>query len=327
MKKLLLLIGLLLVLSSLTGCLRKYDKPEFVEIKPNQTAFVVPLEGKTSDQGKFESEEFLKKAQVATKRIQIPHKWVQTGRWKNTGKYIDEVRVIIVDRNPETREWTNDNNGTSTKAQGFIGESSDSIKFSLGLSATAQIMEEDSAKFLYLNSGKTLAQVMDFEIRNKIGTVLLEKYGSMDMATIRKGKTDVIEHVRKVVEPYFKDRGITLSNIGYVGDLQYVDPSVQQAINKAFNAKQEQEAQITINETLLAKANNEIQVAEAEAKAVEKRRSIINETIRLKELENQAELIKVLPQIKLPTVMSGNGGTILDLPESLLESVQNTKKK
>lgn len=325
MKKFIFVIGLLLLISSLTGC-RKYDKPEFVTIKPNQTAFVVPLEGKTSEQGKFDSEDFLAKAQVSTKRIQIPHKWVQTGRWKNTGHYIDTVRVIIVDRNPETREWTNDvESGTSAKAQGFIGESSDSIKFSLGISATAQIMEKDSAKFLYQYSGKSLAQVMDFEIRNKIGTVLLEKYGTMNMALIRKSKTEVIEHVRKNVEPYFENRGITLSNIGYVGDLQYVDPKVQEAINEAFNAKQRQDAQTIVNETLLAKANNEIAVAEAEAKAVEKRRSIINETIRLKELENQAELIKVLPQVKLPTVMGGNG-TILDLPETLLDNVQNTKK-
>ena len=41
-------------------------------VNPSQTAFLVPLEGQTSNQAAFQSEDFLKQAQVATKRIQIP---------------------------------------------------------------------------------------------------------------------------------------------------------------------------------------------------------------------------------------------------------------
>lgn len=194
----------LLAVVALSGCIKPYNKPKFVEIEPHQTAFVIPLEGKTSDQGQFESEDFLQDNQVATKRIQIPRTWYKTGRMYWKGVYKDDVRVIVVDRFPETREWLSDTErGTSDKAEGFIGESKDSIKFKVGFSATASIEEQDAAKFLYKYNNKTLQEVMDYEIRNKIGTTLLEKYGSMSMEEIRQNKEEVIKHVRAEVEPFF----------------------------------------------------------------------------------------------------------------------------
>src|SRR5699024_10283827 len=141
-----------------------------------------------------------------TKRIQIPRTWYKTGRMPGSGEYKDDVRVIVVDRFPATREWK----GEST----FIGESKDSIKFNQGMSATAQILEDDSAVFLYQYAGKKLEDVMSTEIRNKIGSVLLEKYGEKTIDQIRGDKGEIITSVRKEVEPYFKERGITLSNIG-----------------------------------------------------------------------------------------------------------------
>ena len=117
---------MVVMVSVLSGCRRPYNTPQFVTIEANQTAFVIPLEGATSDQGQFESVDFLKKSQVATKRIEVPRKWVQTGRYDWQGEYMDTVRVIVVDRFPETREWLSDTTrGTSDKPEGFIGESSD----------------------------------------------------------------------------------------------------------------------------------------------------------------------------------------------------------
>lgn len=288
----------------MTGCVREYEEPEFVEIQPNETAFVVPLEGSTSEQGKFDSEQYLKEMQVATKRIEVPHRWSQTGRFDHEGEWIDTVRVIIVDRTPVNREWFNDaSRSTSGKSQGFTGESQDSIKFLIGLTATAKIMEDDTAKFLYQYSGKSLAEVMDTEIRNKIGTILLEKYGTMKMDEIRKSKHEVIEHVRKVATPYFEEFGITLSNIGYVGDLEYLDKNVQKAINEAFNAEQDQKAVEIQNETKRDIAENEKKIAEIEKETLQTRKSVMKETIELRELELQEKWIEKwdgnLPQTML----------------------------
>lgn len=80
-KKLIVLL-LVIVMSCilLTGCRKPYDKPEFVTIEASQTAFLIPLVGDSTTQSAFESEELLAEAKVATKEIQIPHRWVQTGR-------------------------------------------------------------------------------------------------------------------------------------------------------------------------------------------------------------------------------------------------------
>lgn len=288
-----------IIMTTMTGCIKPYDTPEFVEIKPNQTAFVIPLEGKTSDQGKFESEELLKKQQVATKRIEVPHKWVQTGRRSWKGEWVDTVRVLVVDRYPETREWSSDN--------AFVGESKDSIKFNQGMSATAQILEEDTAKFLYQYSGKKLTEVMDNEIRNYIGSVLLEKYSTMNIDEIRSDKGSVIEYVRSKVEPYFKERGITISNLGYVDDLKYLQAGIQEAINKDFIAQQEAKAQATINEKNEGTAQSELEQAQKKAQAMKTLES-------MKELEIQEKIAEGLAsgKLKLPdTLVIGEGGEML----------------
>lgn len=303
-KKVVLPIVLTGVIMTSAGCVKPYNEPKFVEIEANQTAFVIPLEGKTSDQGKFESESYLAKSQVATKRIEIPRKWVQTGRMTWRGKYVDTVRVLVVDRFPQTREWAGE-------AGAFVGESKDSIKFNQGLSATAQILEEDAATFLYQYSGKDLQTVMDNEIRNYIGSVLLEKYSTKTIDDIRADKGDVISYVRSKVEPYFKQRGITLSNIGYVGDLKYLQAGIQEAINKDFIAQQEKKAQDTIN-----KKNEEQAISEAK-QAVQKANAM-KTLAEMKELEIRETLAQGLAEgkIVLPTtlIMGEGQDMIFDLP-------------
>src|SRR5213592_4623543 len=70
----------MLCLTGLTGCLKPYDKPEFVEIDTSETGFLIPLEGDATQQSKFQSEDYLKQRKVATKRVQITHRWSQEGR-------------------------------------------------------------------------------------------------------------------------------------------------------------------------------------------------------------------------------------------------------
>lgn len=293
----------------LAGCRKPYNTPEFVTIEANQTAFVVPLEGATSDQAQFESVDFLKAAQVATKRIEVPHKWVQTGRRGWSGEWMDTVRVIVVDRAPATREWASEG--------AFIGESKDSVKFNQGMSATAQILEEDTATFLYQYAGKPLAEVTDSEVRNKIGSVLLEKYSTMTIADIRADKTSVIDHVRKQVEPYFKAKGITLSNIGYIGDMKYLQAEIQEAINKKFIEAETTAAQAETNKRELEKAENEVKVATQEAASATARQATMQTQIELMKVQNEKAWIDALAsgKVNLPdTLVQGNGSTMIQIP-------------
>lgn len=296
-KKLLLAPIVLSSVLLLGGCVKPYDKPDFVEVKPNQTAFVIPLEGDNKEQGKFESEEFLEKAQVATKRIQIPHKWIKTGRLPNSGKYVDTVRVIVVDRYPETRQWSGEG--------AFVGESKDSVKFNQGISVTAQIQEEDTAKYLYRNAGKDLKTVVDNEVHDYIGSVLLEQYSSKTIEEIRGDKASLLKGVREKVVPYFKEKGITITNLGYVDDMKYLDDAIQKAINKKFNAEEDAKAQAIINKTEIGKA-------QAEADANKIRKESMKEIMEMKELEIQEAWIDAWDG-KLPNVVGADNGMMLNL--------------
>lgn len=296
-------LGGLLAVSVLLGACKPYEKPEFVTVAPNQTAFVIPLEGKISSQKAFESEKYLKDMQVASKRIEIPHKWVKTGRLPSSGEYLDIIQVIIVDRYPETREWSN--------KKAFVGESKDSVKFKQGISATAQIEEKDSAKFLYQYSGKKLKQVMDKEIKNKVGSLLLEKYSEMKIDEIRADKKGVLKSVEKEVIPYFKDRGITLSNLGFIGDMKYTDAKIQEAINEKFNAEEQAKASII-------KSAADEKKAISEAKANKTRAASMKEIEKTKELEMKAKELEIQEKLiekwdgKLPQVEGSS--SVISLP-------------
>lgn len=105
MKKIIVLaLVLAMCCTMFTGCFRKpYDTPEFVTIEPSQTAFLIPIVGDTTTQSAFESEDMLLNAKVATKEIQIPHRWVQTGRKHYMGEWRDSATLIVVERKPVSR--------------------------------------------------------------------------------------------------------------------------------------------------------------------------------------------------------------------------------
>lgn len=217
MKKIIsLLLILVMFLTMFTACRKPYDKPEFVTIEPHQTAFLIPLIGDTSNQASFESEEMLTQAKVSTKEIQIPHRWVQTGRKHWMGEYRDTMVLIIVDRSPVTREWSStDGVGTSAVNQAIYAESAESIGFSAGMNCSAQIYsEEDAVKFLYCYNNKPLSEIMDSEIRARVESKFVEECASRTLNEILTEKEEIMKSVRDDVTSYFSERGITITVLG-----------------------------------------------------------------------------------------------------------------
>lgn len=222
---------------SFTGCVRPYDTPEYVEVKANETAYVIPLEG-AADQGvKFDSEAYLDSKKVATKRIQIPHRWNQLGRETlgANGEWIDTVRVITVDRAPVTRQWEA---GAKSKNALWM-ESSDSIGFSTGFSVTAYVEEADTSRFLYSYKATSLAEVLDTELRARIQSVASRISASYKMDVLREKKNELIDAVRADVVDFFKKKGITITTIGQFGGFAYENEAIQKAIDETFVAQQE----------------------------------------------------------------------------------------
>ena len=301
MKKLIVLIlTLAMCLTMFSGCRKPYDKPEFVTIEPHQTAFLIPLIGDTTSQASFESEEMLMQAKVSTKEIQIPHRWVQTGRRYWRGEYRDTMALIIVDRSPVTREWSStDGVGTSAANQAIYAESAESIGFSAGMNCSAQIYSEtDAVKFLYCYNNKPLSEIMDSEIRARVESKFVEECASRTLNEILTQKEEIMKSVRDDVTAYFAERGITITVLGMKDGLEYDDATIQKSINDKFSSEMKLTTQKNENERIISEAQ-----AKAEANRILSE-SLTDEVLKKQYYEKWDG--------KLPTVMSDSNGIIID---------------
>lgn len=335
------LLGFLAIatIGILPSCRRPYDVPEFVEIKPNETAFVIPLEGDTSKQAKFQSQDFVSQCKVANKRIQIPHRWQATGRFENTeGTYLPTVSVITVNRQPSSRTWGAKGSGSNKDQNDSISvESRDSVGFTVGWTCTAQVLEEDTATFLYRYAGATLSAVMDNEVHDRVQSRCAEFAAKFDLDVLRAKKSDMLTYVRDgdaenakldLTNPdqaakagviaYFKSKGITITNLGMFEGFTYEDKQVQAAIDEVFTAQQqkqvaaaERDAQEKKNETIKLAANAAAEKARIEAEG--KAKAIELETAALNKAQtNPLYAQKLLLERwdgKFPTFFSGGQGT------------------
>jgi hypothetical protein len=225
------------------GCVRPYDRPEYVEIDTSETGFLIPLEGDTAQQAKFQSEEYLKQRKLAAKRVQISHRWSQEGRMPGDGRWIPTVRVVKVNRSPLTREWAT---AQTTTASGAIQrtdraiwiESADSVGFSMGFTCTAFISEDDAARFLYWYPSGSLADVMDHEVRGRIQQVAAEVCAKYPLDNLRGRKQEVSDAVKRDITSFFANRGVTVTTVGMFGGMTYENPEIQKAIDQTFIAQQ-----------------------------------------------------------------------------------------
>lgn len=279
-KKMVAAIVLVGMMSTGLMACKPYNAPEFVEVSPSQTAFMIPLTGDAANQVKMSSEEEAAKNLVNSKRVTIPKEWIQTGRGVifEDGSYMPTSRVILVERKPETREWTEDGTGTSVANQGIKAESKESIAFMARMNVTASIQESDASKYLFNYNDKTLASVMDTELRAMVESKFVQECAKRNMATILVEKEQIMDAVREEITTNFTKKGVTLTQIGLKGDLTYTNPNVQTSIDANFTAVKQQEAQTVINETNKSKAI-------ADAEVIRTQASTMGDTIKLKEAE------------------------------------------
>jgi hypothetical protein len=231
------------LLALTAGCVRQYDRPEYVEIDTSETGFLIPLEGDSSEQVKFQSEDYLKQHKVATRRVQITHRWSQEGRWPTDGRWIPIVRLVKVNRSPVTREWmtmqTTASAGAIQRADKAIWiESGDSVGFSMGFTCTAFIPEEDASKFLYWYPSGSLADVMDKEVRARIQQAAAEVAAKYPLDSLRARKQEISDAVKQNVTNFFAARGVTITTVGMFGGMTYENPEIQRSIDQTFIAQQ-----------------------------------------------------------------------------------------
>ena len=268
---LLLLLTVVMMCTCLTGCRKPYDKPEFITIEASQTAFLIPLVGDTTEQASFESEELLSEAKVATKEIQIPHRWVQTGRQYWRGEYRDSATLIVVERKPVSRSWESGDSSAASSNKAIFGETSDNIGIYVGMNCTAMIEEKDAAKFLYRYNNTPLETIIDTDIKKMVEdrfNIETAKYASTELCA-KKG--EIVEAVKSYVVDYFKEYGITITVLGLKEGISFENPAIQTALDEKFASEQKLEIQQNENDANIAKAEAEAKAAliaaEAEAEA------------------------------------------------------------
>lgn len=262
-----LAIAILMIACTFTGCIKPYDTPAFVTIEPSQTAFLVPLIGDTSNQASFESEEMLLQAKVATKEVQIPHRWVQTGRFKWMGEWRDSATVIVVERKPVSRSWESSDSAAASSNKAIFGETSDAIGIYVGMNCTAMIEEKDAAKFLYRYNNTPLEVIIDTDIKKMVEdqfNIATSQYKSTELHI---HKSDIVDAVKTNVTEYFKDYGITITVLGIKEGFSFENPEIQEALDKKFASEQDLVIQQNKNEANLAKAEAEAEAAIIKAKA------------------------------------------------------------
>ncbi|MBI2475167.1 hypothetical protein HYV69_01945 [Candidatus Uhrbacteria bacterium] len=253
------------------GCMGPAKVEKFVEIQPNETAYVIPLEGASNaSQAKFDSVDFLEAKKIATKRVSLPQRERSTGRFSWEYDWIPTAMVIKVDRAPVTREWTQSAvTGSTANDQSFHMQSLDSIPFHIGATITISVAEDDSSNFLYHYRGDNLAHVCDTNVRSFMLGELSGMFAQVDLATGMIQKKAYFDKAFDDGKTYFSKQGITINYFGISGGLGYDNKAVQDSLDKKFiaeNDKQvaqnEQNAQGIRNATAVAKAIADAQAAE-----------------------------------------------------------------
>lgn len=318
----LIMVFMVLMCTGLTSCRRPYDVPEFITIEPSQTAFLVPLVGDSTNQASFESEEMLLQAKVATKEIQIPHRWVQTGRRDWMGEYRASATLIVVERKPVSRSWESGDSTAASANKAVFGETADAIGIYVGMNCTAMIEEKDAAKFLYRYNNTPLEAIIDTDIKKMVEDEFNRATSQFKSTELHTNKAVIVETVKTNVTNYFKEYGITITVLGIKEGFSFENPEIQAALDAKFASEQDLVIQQNKNEAALAKSE-----AEAEARLISARAEA--EALRIAaeaEAEANAKITASLTEEilkkmyydawdgKLPTVV-GSQDYIIDLPQ------------
>jgi hypothetical protein len=317
MKKLLLAAAIAAISISITGCFKPPNVADLIPVKPNETAWLIPLDGSSQDgQVKFNSVSFLDQHKIALKRITINKTWRKTGydwEWW-AGEWIPVAQLITVDRSLVTREWTDDpNTGTSSSQQGVGVVTADSVKLRVGLTITASINEDDASTYLYYHGQKELKDVLDQNIRSFAVAELTREYSQLGLKEAQTNGSAIYAKLFSDARETFKMKGITIQYLGNSEGLTYADKSVQESINASYKAEQdnrtaqmEQAAQVVRNTTKVLNA-------QADADAASKLFSVQEAA----KFNNSLQIALLSAQAKMAMATKWNGSLPANiLPES-----------
>lgn len=302
---------ILAALSGVVGC-GPVKKEQFVEIQDHETAFLVPLEGGTEGQEKFQSKEFLAANLIAAKRVSLPLRTKGTGRMWFDFEWIPTSRVITVSRTPQHREWIAHEQGTGKQTQALRAQSLEGVKFTCGSVISALITEDDAALFRSHFKNVPLQDILDSTVRGFAQEKLAAQFGRLSLDECQKNKAQAYQATEKAVTEEFQKFGITILYFGNHGGFSYINDKVQTSIDSEYLQRLEKQiadkrlkAQATRNETI-----RELAIAEATAA------TRLQEAAKALEFVNEIEIQQMQAKARLTMAGKVDG----NLPDMILPS-------
>ena len=307
-------VGILLLIVTFSGC-GPAKLEDFDDVEDHETSFLIPMEGQTESQEKFNSKDFLQQNLIAAKRVSLPLRKKYTGRMPWDYEWIPTARLITVERTPKHREWINLEG--NKQGQVLRAQSSEGIKFTTGAVISALVTEDDAALFRSHFKNVPLDTILDTTVRGYAQERLAAEFGAISLDKCQTNKSVVFSKVEKETIDEFRKVGITVLYFGNHGGLAYLNDKVQQAIDSEYLQKLDKQisekklvAQLTRNDT------QNIQ-AKAEAAAAGK----LQEAAEAMQFVTSVEIAKMQAQARLDMAKKVTG----KLPETILPSEGNNQ--
>lgn len=235
------------------------DVAETYVIMPNESAFWVPDVGDNmATQNAFQSEAYLRKDMIPSKRISIPHAKVSGSVYWGYDNYAPTGKLYVVDRTPYSREWVDGTRGSSNRDEGFKCQSAEGLDITTGVTISTFVTEENAPKFLFhygvvpvegnredpqvvfrsVLYGRSLRDVMDTNVRNAVQTLVCNEIMAHPLAYDNEHAVAIMADIKKSIEPFLSEKGISLDFIGWADTFKFSE-IVQNAIDRKFVAAED----------------------------------------------------------------------------------------
>lgn len=297
-------VALLFAVVMFTGCIRPYDKPEYVEVGPNETAFVIPMftdeNVKTEDQVHLnEGVDFYQKNMVSSKLIQIPHKWIKTGRFANSGYYKGTVRVITVDLTPHSGNWL------QSDANAIKVETAASQGITIPMSYTIRIKPEDAALYLSYYKAVDFQSVIDVQINRFFAQEAGKAFHSVEYKDVSAQRDVILEGAVEKTRAHFATQGITIDQLAIVDGLIYDDEALQTNIDEQAKIQAQLVLEKEKADLIAIQKANRVAEAAIDAEVARTKASTLDLELRRAKGEQEIENSKIIAQAQAEAIKQG----------------------
>lgn len=265
-----------------TSCLfiRPYDRPEYVTIGTNETAFLINQLGDDEDESQVKINKTEEYKTVNSKLVQIHHFWKKMGRLPSTGEYMAKEIVIAVSNSPVTGTWDKDIKVETKGSQGFT------VPMKWGI----RVKPVDSEKFLRNfpadlvvtdEKGKPLSKKMtsvekvaEDQFKTQVAAELSKEFHNYEYKDVLPNRDIIVEAAVERVKAWADEIGITIDNLAVFEGLIPDDTTLQDQMNEQAKLAAQVETEKKRQDAEKEKKNNELELLEIERQKVEKERAI-----------------------------------------------------